>query len=162
MRRRLIFLPLTAVLALALGWMIVRAPEKTPSTAPPSVEDVRKSKPTLTRVLRPKDLQIVDATMELSQSSSDGNVDASHFVAVRNDGEPAYRNITLAFAYLTKEGKALETRTHLISDPLLPGKTVSVQQVVMKAVPRGTSTCTPTVLHADIEPAGAPAAAPTK
>ena len=162
MRRRLIFLPLIAVLALALGWMIVRAPEKTPSTAPPSVEDVRKSKPTLTRVLRPKDLQIVDATMELSQSSSDGTVDASHFVVVRNDGEPAYRNITLAFAYLTKEGKALETRTHLISDPLLPGKTVSVQQVVMKALPRGTSTCTPTVLHADIEPAGAPAAPPTK
>lgn len=162
MYRRLIFLSLTAVLALALGWLIVRSPETTPSTAPPSVEDIRKSKPTLTRVLRPKDLQIVDGTMELSQSSSSETVDARHSVVVRNDGEPAYRNITLAFAYLTKEGKALETRTHLISDPLLPGKTVTVQELAMKALPRGTSTCTPTVLYADIEPAGAPATLPTK
>jgi hypothetical protein len=125
------------------------------------VEETRKSKPTLTRVLRPKDLQIVEATMELSQSSSDETVEARHFVVVRNDGEPAYRNITLAFAYLTKEIKPLETRTHSIPDPLLPGKTVSVKELVMKALPRGTSTCKPTVLYADIEPAGAQAA-PTK
>jgi hypothetical protein len=142
--------------------MIVKSPETTPPPAPPSVEDIRKSKPTLTRVLRPKDLQIVDATMELSQSSSNQTVDARHFFVIRNDGELAYRNITLAFAYLTREGKALETRTYSISDPLLPGKTVTVKELAMKAVSKGTSTCTPTVLYADIEPAGAPAAPPTK
>src|SRR5262245_50957724 len=142
--------------------MIVRSPEKTDPAAPSFVEEVKKSKPTLTRVLRTKDLKIVNATMELSQSASNETVDARHFVVIRNDGEPAYRNITLAFAYLTKEGKALETRTHLISDPLLPGKTVAVQDLVMKALPRGTSTCTPTVLYADIEPAGTQSGLPAK
>jgi hypothetical protein len=159
--RRLIFLALTAVLALVLGWMIVRSPEKASPTAAPSGEDIRKSKPTLTRVLRPRDLEIVDSTMELSQSSSNETVEARHFVVVRNNGEPAYRNITLAFAYLTKEGKPVETRTHLISGPLLPGKTVSVQELMMK-LSRGTSTCTTTVLYADIEPAGAQGAPPPK
>jgi hypothetical protein len=150
------------ILALVVGWMIVRSPDKTPPAAPRLIEEVRKSKPTLTRVLRPKDLKIVNATMEVSQSSSNETVDARHFVVVGNDGELAYRNITLAFAYFTKEGKALETRTHLISDPLSPGKTVSAQELVMKALPRATSTCTPTVLYADIEPGGAQPAPPTK
>ena len=137
--RRLIFLLLTGVLALLLVWKTVRSPETPSPPAPPAIEDVRKSKPTPTRVLRPRDLEIVDATVELSQSSSSDVDDARHTVVVRNNGELAYRNVNLAFAYLTKEGKPLETRTYPISDPLLPGKTVSAREVVMKMLPKGTS-----------------------
>jgi hypothetical protein len=104
----------------------------------------------------------VNATIELPQPSSNESVEARHFVVVRNNGEPAYRNITLAFAYLTTEGKPLETRTHMTPGPLLPGKTVSVQELTMKGLPSRTSKCTTTVLYADIEPAGAQAAPPPK
>ena len=154
MYRRVIFLLLTGVLALVLVWKTARTPETPSPQAPPAIEDFRKSKPTPTRVLRPKDLEVVDATLELSQSSTAESMDARHTLGVRNNGELAYRNINLAFAYLSKEGKPLETRTYPISGPVLPGKTLSEREVVMTMLPKGTSKSVTTILYADIEPPG--------
>src|SRR5688572_22808132 len=131
MYRRVIFLLLTGALAIVLVWKTARTPETPSPPAPPAIEDFRKSKPTPTRVLRPKDLEVVDATLELSQSSTAESMDARHTLGVRNNGELAYRNINLAFAYLSKEGKPLETRTYPISGPVLPGKTLSEREVLM-------------------------------
>jgi len=147
----MILLLLAAVLVVVLVWKGTRTPETAAPQAPPSNEAIRKSKPTPTRVLRPKDLQVVDATMELAQSTPE-SIDARHALGIRNNGELAYRNINLTFAYLSKEGKPLETRTYPISGPVLPGKTISEPEIVMKTLPRGTSKSVTTILYADIEP----------
>jgi len=150
----MIFLLLTAVLVLVLVWKGARTPETASPQAPAPNEAIRKSKPTPTRVLRPRDLEVVDATVELSQSSTAGSIDARHSLGVRNNGELAYRNVNLAFAYLSKEGKPLETRTYPISGPVLPGKTLSEREVLMTMLPKGTSKSVTTILYADIEPPG--------
>jgi hypothetical protein len=152
MYRRGIFLLLTAVLVLVLVWKGARTPETAPPEAPRASEDIRKSKPTPTRVLRPKDLEVVDDTVELSQSSTAESMEARHSLGVRNNGELAYRNVNLAFAYLSKEEKPLETRTYPISGTVLPGKTLSERDLVMTRLPKGISKSVTTILYADIEP----------
>jgi hypothetical protein len=149
----MILLLLAAVLVVVLVWQGTRTPKTaSPQAPPPSETAIRKSKPTPTRVLRPKDLQVVDATIELTQSSTAESMEARHTLGIRNNGELAYRNVNLTFAYLSKEGKPLETRTYTISGPVLSGKTISEPEFVMKTLPRGTSKSVPTILYADIEP----------
>lgn len=157
MYRKSLFLGLTAMLIAALAWLIVQSRKKEAQHTSRPIAIVKESKPTLTRVLRPTDLEILESKLLLSRSDNSSRkgakpaVSASHSFVIRNNGRVTYRNVMVEFYYQGRSGKTLETRTWLITEPILPGKTLSIEKLLMEAAPSEATTCTVKIFYSDLE-----------
>ena len=149
MVRRSLFLGLTGMLVVVLGYLVVqgRKQEKKQQENPLPVEVVKESKPTLTRVIAPSDLQVMEAKMEVAHT--DGGLSAKHQIIVRNNGRSGYRNIRLRMTYVSRSEQALGSRTIQAAEILLAGQSRSLGEMLAKDVPAGTAKAAVTILSAD-------------
>jgi hypothetical protein len=155
MSRKPRLLALIVLLALAAVWVVISArrtptrltPAPLPSPSAPH-SSVRQLEATLTRVLFPRDLEIVESTPILS-GEGDGVI-ARHRVVIRNKGKVSYRNVSLEFSYLGRRGRVLATRTHLVTGPLPAGEAVTTLE--MRGLPANVTASKTKLMHADLVP----------
>jgi hypothetical protein len=159
MFRRSLFIGLTLMLAVVLVYLVVmgRRQEKRQTLRP--IEIIRESKPTLTRLLAPEDLEIVESRMEWvgagigAPPGGPSPITARHIIVIRNHGRLAYRNILVKLSYFGRREKLLETRAKLLEEPLQPGKS-RISEITMDNLPTGIVSCPAKIQYADLEPEG--------
>ena len=160
MFRRSLFLGLTVMLAAVLVYLVIqgRRQEKVQQTTSRPVEIVRESTPSLTRVLSPEDLDIVESKMELAAASPQADpakpaaVTATHQFVLRNNGLAAYHGVGLKLSYLGRGNRVLETRTVPAAELLQPGQARALSELKVEHVPSGTVRCEAKIAYADLEP----------
>ena len=86
------------------------------------MEVVQQSESVPTRVLSPKDLEIVNSTMQLDSGHA-GEAE------IRNNGSVPYVQTQLRFAFLDRNGRVLAAKDFLISRTLMPGKSIQMSQI---------------------------------
>jgi len=155
MIRKSLFLGLTLVLVVALITLIVRGRQMEKQQPPREVEVVQQSKPTATRVLGPRDLEILQSKMRW-----EGEVDgmqpsrtARHEIEIRNNGDVPYGEIQLRFTYLAAGGKTLIDRTHVLTKELAPGASLKIEDIVAGDIPVAAENSRVTIDYADLGPA---------
>ena len=161
MFRKSLFLGLTVMLAVVLVFLVIkgRRQERLQQSAARPVEVVRESPPSLTRVIDPGDLEIVEARMELGTAppaqqdpETPGGTTATHYIVIRDDGSAAYHDFGLRISYLGKANKVLETRTVKVAELLQPGQARTISDVKVDNVPPKTLKSEVKVAYADLEP----------
>ena len=152
MMRKWLFIGLTVVLAAALVALVVqgRRLEKKAAQSPRSVEQVRESAPSATRVLAPSDLEIVESGFTLRPGA--GGKECVHRLVVRNRGNVGYASIMARFTYLAPGGKALGRRTARVNQPVPPGQATSLGEIVLEGIPDRAVACRAEIASADLEP----------
>ena len=116
------------------------------------VETVEEAKPTPTRALQPQDLKIVQSKMVL-ETKADGeqsSQSARHEIEIHNSGNVPYKGIQLKFVYLSRSGKALQTKTHSITHTVLPGATLKLADINVNDISSSVAGLQTTVIYADI------------
>jgi hypothetical protein len=157
MARRSLFLGLTGMLVVVLGYLVVqgRKQEKLHQKNPRPVELVQESKPTPIRVMAPPDLQIIEAKLELSGADAgvakESGLSAKHQVIVRNNGQSAYRNIRFRLTYLSRGDKVLGSQIREAGETLQGGQSRSMGDILVEGIPPGTAKSAVTILSADLE-----------
>ena len=145
MIRKYLFLGLTLVLIVALVNLIIRGRRLEKQQAGKSVETIKESKPTPTRVLRPDDLEIIGSSMQRGAAGP-----ALHTVEIRNNGHYSYSRIQLRIAYMDRGGKLLETKHYSIVRDISPGWT-RVTDIRVEAVPDLAARAQVTIDYADLD-----------
>ncbi len=152
MVRRSIFLGLMVLLGAVLVYMVLSARREEKRVGSPPAEIVRQSKPSATRVLTPADLQVSDPSMEILPPSTGSapEVAARHSVTVRNEGTRHYIRFMLRIDYSSASGRAIETRSHQVSQDLPPGGAVRLQDLLMEGLSAKVKHCSVSVAWADL------------
>jgi len=148
------FLGLTLVLVVALVNLIIRGRRLEKEQAGRVVEVVQKSRPSLTRVFRPQDLEIVDSKMQLEENAgvkSQARA-ARHEIEIRNNGNVPYGEIQIRLLYLNRSGKVLTARTSSVARGILPGATLKVDDIVVGDLPDTVADCRVAIDYADLGP----------
>jgi len=165
MVRKSIFLGLTLMLGAVLISLIVKA-RKEDRLSKRVVEFVKESAPTATRVISPADLRIADSNMKLFDSDDKASrggraATASHSVVVQNTGSVAYAGVRIEFSYLGPGGKLLGRKSYSCVVMIPPGEGTTLDNIILKDVPYGTTRSTARILSADL-PAAAVAQEPAR
>ena len=161
MFRKSLFLGLTMMLAAVLVYLVIqgRRQEKQEQTTSRPVEIVRESPPSLTRVIAPDDIGIIESKMELGSPGAKAvpavsvGVTATHQFVVRNNGRTAYHSFVLKLSYVGQREKVLQTRMVPVAEGLKPGQERSITDIKVENVPAGASRCMAHIASADLEPA---------
>jgi hypothetical protein len=94
--------------------------------------------------MAPDELNITDSEMQVIGST------AHHRIVIRNGGRITYCNIQLSFSYLGSSGKPLAARTYLVDKSILPGQSLSLDDIAQENIPKGAKNCTVRINHADL------------
>jgi hypothetical protein len=151
MIRTSLFWGLILVLVAALISLIVRGRRLEKEQAQQTVEVVRESKATPTRIFAPHDLQMIQARMRLEKDpgGNDKIRAARHEVAIRNSGDVPYSDIQLKFDYMSRNGKELATRTQSIPQRISPGATLNTE-AILTDIPASTADSKVAIISADL------------
>ncbi len=158
MIRKSLFWGLTLVLVVALINLIIRGRRLEKQQARQRVEVVQEAKPTPTRVLAPKDLEIVQSAVRLEGATS-GKTEsqaARHEIELHNKGTVAYGKIQLDFGYFDRNGKVLTTRTQAVEQTILPGATLKIADIRIDGLPLSAVDSRVAIAYADIGSAPRP------
>jgi hypothetical protein len=151
MIRKSLFWGLTVVLIVALVNLIIRGRRLEKQQARQLVEVVQESRPTSTRVLAPRDLEIVQSKMRLEEADGKTRSQiARHEIEIRNNGKIPYSGIQLGFDYLDRSGKLLSTKTQSLARSIEPGGDLKLVEIVVSGLPLPTISFRVVVVSADI------------
>jgi hypothetical protein len=157
MIRKWLFLGLTLMLAAVVITLLIkgRQEEKNKQEAAlHPVEVVRVSKPSLTRIIGPKEIVVSEQSLDMSpaatSSGESSRMQYRHKLVLRNTGRLACRNLRIRIVYYGRGEKVLETTTKEMADTLPPGEQRSLEFVV-EDLPKGAIKADARVLSADLE-----------
>jgi hypothetical protein len=166
MFRRTLFWGLTLMLGAVLVVLVLKS-RKEERKAPKLVEIVKESVPTATRVILPQDLDIIENGMEILGRShaavGRGSVaTVRQRVVIRNQGQVAYKNLRLEFAYLNAQGRLLGKRTESILIAIPPGQIVTAEDILIADAPLESAHSQAKILYAALDAPDQPAAPDSK
>jgi hypothetical protein len=144
MIRRTLMGALTLVLIGVIVYLTIQSRRREAQASKSAVEVVKDSVPTAIRVMTPDELNIADSELKVIGST------AHHRIVVQNGGKAAYCNIQLSFTYLGNSGKPLAARTYLVEKSILPGQSLSLDDIAQENIPKGAKNCTVKINHADL------------
>jgi hypothetical protein len=157
MLRKNLFLGLTIMLGAVLVYLLMQSREEEKEKREArSTEIIKTSKPSRTRVIYPRDLEIADSSMELVEPAAGSTTDdsaglqATHRIVIRNGGAVWYHDPLLKLSYLDRDGIVLETRTHAATGDVSPGTTHSFGDFHLEDIPPKTASCKLRILYSDI------------
>jgi hypothetical protein len=163
MIRKYLFFGLLVALVSIIAWMVIQTRRADRQRAADAVEMVRSVKPTPTRAYAPQDLEVAESSMTLAPPADPASqgLQASHRVAVRNSGPLAYGKLMLSFSYTSETGEVLGEKRYLASGKTaLPGETLTLDGILVEAVPRGTVRSSVRIVYAEIERSPSPGEGP--
>ena len=156
MLRKSLFWGLTVVLVAALVSLIVQGRRLEKQQAGGKVmEVIQESRPSPTRILAPRDLEIVQQKM-LLEKASDGKSQhqtARHEMEILNKGTVAYGRVQLNFEYLDRSGKLLATGNHVVEEAILPGTALRLADIIVEGLPVAIADCRTAIVYAELGPA---------
>jgi hypothetical protein len=163
MIRRSLFFGLTLILfgtVVYLGFKSRR--EAAEPQLPQFTEVTQEAKPSLTRVLDPSDLKMIDSGQPEAGGIHEpkGAILPGCAVSFRNEGSVSFCSLQLKLTYWGQNEKSLETRNITVKGVIRPGGMLDSGGIFAENVPAGTARCEVAVLSADIgteEPVEAPA-----
>jgi hypothetical protein len=152
MIRKWLFGGLALVLVAVLISLIVQGHRLEKRKAGQPVEIIQESVPTATRVLAPKDIQILHSNMRLEEGFDESTpfTIARHEIELRNSGAVAYEKMELNFDYMDRGDNMLADRTHSVSQTILPNSTLKLVDIRIDDVPVQTADFRVAVVYADI------------
>jgi hypothetical protein len=151
MIRNWVFGGLTVVLVAALAVLIIQGHRLEKQKASQPVEIVQESTPTATRAFTPKDIRLLDSNMRIEEKTDFPSQSiARHELVLNNSGTVTYKKIQLSFDYVDQLGKVLASKTHSISQEILPGSTTRFADIVIDDIPLSTADFKVAVIYADI------------
>jgi hypothetical protein len=155
MIRKNLFIGLTIMLGVILIYLVFQAREEEKEVRARSTEIIQKSKPSRTRVLLPRDLQITESRMDLAETlpepdSESSGLTATHGLTIRNVGKVWYHDPLLEISYLDRRDKLLEHRNHTAQGEISPGTSLRFEEFLLTDIPAGTASCTLRILYSDI------------
>lgn len=131
MFRKSLFLGLTLMLGVVLISLIVQGRRQEKKQAAMRVAEVIKQyKPTATRIIAPRDLEIVSAEV----ISNSVKPPPGCFAVIRNHGHIAYSNAQLELAAVGKDGHVFATGAFVVEKVIPPGAEVHVENAVAEPV----------------------------
>jgi hypothetical protein len=157
MSRKYLFWGLLVMLLAVLVYMIMQSRQIEKQQAAAAIEMVKSAKSTPTRAYSPQDLEIVDATMNLSPagpSAAEGEgrtFAATHDLTIRNNGKVPYENILLDITYKGGDDKTLYTKTYMVSGKVvMPGQSLALSGIRIEGVPGGVKQSLIRIVYAEI------------
>jgi hypothetical protein len=154
MIRKYVFWGLTLLLVVALANFVFRSRRIEKQEAGKPVELIQESDSTPTRVLGPKDLEIVNSKMRL-EKLADGDktsLCAWHEIEIRNKEKTAYGKIQLSIDYMDRRGKVLATKPYS-AGKIMPGDVLRLADVKIEGLPVQITNCRIALVYAEIESA---------
>jgi hypothetical protein len=137
--------------------MIMESREMEKQQAAAALEVVKSAKSTPTRAYSPQDLEIVDATMNLSPAGPAAperegpGFAATHDLTIRDNGKLPYENILLDITYIGGDGKTLYTKTYMVAGKVvMPGQTLALSGIRIEGVPGGVKQSYIRIVYAEI------------
>jgi hypothetical protein len=154
MIRKSLFLGLTLVLIAALIALIVRGYKTEKEQASQPSEKVEEAKSTATRVISPRDLEILNpkTTVEKNADPKEPSCISHHEIEIRNSGKVSYKDIQLRFAYLDRKGKESAAKIHSTSQIIAPGATLKLNHIAIDGLPISIVDSKAAIISADIAP----------
>ena len=152
--RRYLFLGLTAMLVVVLVSLVLRSRKRETARARPAPEVIRVAPATPTRVMRPADLEIVEARVALGAATGRERA-AELTVVLRNSGTLAYRDPMLELSCRERGGRKISTRARPVESVIPPGKPTTVGGLREEGLPAAAAECSVRVLWADIDASAA-------
>jgi hypothetical protein len=150
MLRRTLFGGLTIMLAAVLVWLIIQGRREEAKIAATPGEVYQTSQSSATRVIAPKDLEVVSLRSDGSSPSSGQSLGS---VEIRNRGALAYHNVMLQFSYRGPREKLLEIQTQLAPGTIEPGRTFNAGRISVENAPAGSIRCDVSILYSELGPA---------
>jgi hypothetical protein len=155
MIRKSVFWGLALVLVFGLISLILRGRRLEKQQSGKPVEVIQQSPSTPTRVLMPKDLEVVHSKMRLEKVSN-GNTQslcAWHDVEIRNKEKTSYGTILLSIDYMDRRGKVLTTKSYSAARPIMPEETVNLVDIKIEGLPVQITNCRAAIIYAEMESA---------
>jgi hypothetical protein len=156
MIRKSVFWGLTFLLVVVLISLVLRGGRLEKQQADKSTEVIQESVSTPTRVLKPKDLEVVRSKMRL-EKKVDGDTPsrcAWHEIEIRNiKDETSYEKIQLSIDYMDRSGKVLATKPYSASKTIKPGDILRLADIKIEGLPVQTANCRIAIIYAEIESA---------
>jgi hypothetical protein len=159
-----VFWGLALALVIALIGLVLRGRRLEKQQAGKPVEVIKESTATPTRVLLPKDLEVVHSKMRL-EKASDGNTQslcAWHEVEIRNKEKTSYETIQLSIDYMDRKGKVLTTKSYSVAKSIMPEETLNLVDIKIEGLPVQITNCRVAIIYAEMESAPQPKKAGTK
>jgi hypothetical protein len=151
MIRKYLFWGLTLVLVAAIFVLVIHGRRLEQRETGSSVEAVKESEATQTRVWAPPDMVIMQSKMRLNKSADGAQyLSARHEVEIRNNGKIPYTNIELRFTYLDGGAKVIETRYYVIKQIVQANTGLTSVDIEMDHLPASTTNCRTTLVYADM------------
>jgi hypothetical protein len=118
-------------------------------------EIIQESVSTPTRVLKPKDLEVVRSKMRLEKKDDGGaqSLCAWHEIEVRNKKETSYGKIQLSIDYMDRQGKVLATKTYSADKIIMTGDVLRLADIKIEGLPVQTANCRIAIVYAEIKSA---------
>jgi hypothetical protein len=148
MLRRSLMLGLTLMLGVVLVWLIINGHKEEVRQKAAPTEIVKDAGLSATRVVAPTDLEVSE-----SRPPGAANTKTPAGVEIRNRGKLAYRNIMLQVTCLGADGKVLDTRTRLVVETVAPGQSLTLSDLALESIPRGTARFGFSILYGDLDAA---------
>ncbi len=145
MIRKSLFWGLTLVLVVAIVGLIIRGRKLEKQQADESRGFVQQSKPTATRVLSPRDLGVIESTMEVDSLRS-----ARHRIVIRNHGSTAYNGIQLKVVYLDAGNTVVDARSYAAPGIIPPAGSLRITDMSLAGIPATAVRCRVSIISADI------------
>jgi hypothetical protein len=152
MIRKSLFWGLTIILMAVIVNLMIQGRRLEKKRADQVVEAIQESKPSATRVLGPRDLEIMRSKM-IVENESDikrQSYTAQHEIEIQNNGNVPYGEICLRFTYLDGKGNILATKTRSINRTLMPGADLTISDIMIDDIPATTTNSRATIVYADI------------
>jgi hypothetical protein len=152
MMRKSLFWGLTLILIAVIVNLMIRGRRLEKERAGQVVEAIQESKPSPTRVLGPRNLEIVRSKM-IVENESDikrQSYTARYEIEIQNSGSVPYGEICLGFTYLDGKGNILATKTRSINRTLMPGADLTISDIMIDDIPATTTNSRATIVYADI------------
>jgi hypothetical protein len=156
MIRKSVFWGLTLLLVVALISLVLQGGRLEKQQADKPTEVTQESVSTPTRVLKPKDLEVVRSKMRL-EKKGDANTQslcAWHEIEILNAKEgTAYEKIQLSIDYMDRRGKVLATKLYSAAGTIMPGDILRLADIKIEGLPVQTANSRAVIIFAEIESA---------
>jgi hypothetical protein len=153
MIRRSMFFGLTLILIGAIVFLAFKSQREAAAPQLPQVTEItQEAKPSLTRVLNPSDLKMVESGQQAAGGVNEpkGSIPPGCAMSFRNVGSVPYCNLQIKLAYWGKNEKSLEIRNITVKGVIPAGGMLDSGGIFAENAPAGTAKCEVAVLSADI------------
>jgi|WetSurMetagenome_2_1015567.scaffolds.fasta_scaffold12965_2 hypothetical protein len=153
MIRRSLFWGLTLILMGAVVYLAVQSRREAGEPQLAQIREVtQEAKPSLTRVLNPGDLQVIESGPAAASGLNDpkAKIPSGCAVSFRNVGSVPYCSLQIKITYWGKNGKSLGTRNVTTKGTIPAGEILNSGGIFAEDAPADTAKCEAIILSADI------------